>query len=342
MENRTNEPKVSIIVPVFNEERHLLSCLNSLLKQTITDIEVLCINDGSTDNSLQILDDLKAKDSRIKIFEQDHSGAGNARNLGIQVASGQFIAFVDADDYYYDNKALEHLYNAAMENSVDICGGGFCELRNKKLFFDFNKAHNGYIFDKNEFVEFNNFQFDYGFQRFLFKTDFLINNNLLFPTYLRYQDPPFLAKALFKATQFYAITDIIYVFRFNEFKNIWIPSKIRDLLKGISDNLRLAKENNLSELYYRNYARLNVDFCEVIKSNINRENKDILLMLLDIENSLDRDILQSSVLNRDADIGLKALDDTAFGGDLAKVKQSFSYRLGCALTKVPRAIKRRR
>lgn len=244
MENRTNEPKVSIIVPVFNEERHLLSCLNSLLKQTITDIEVLCINDGSTDNSLQILDDLKAKDSRIKIFEQDHSGAGNARNLGIQVASGQFIAFVDADDYYYDNKALEHLYNAAMENSVDICGGGFCELRNKKLFFDFNKAHNGYIFDKNEFVEFNNFQFDYGFQRFLFKTDFLINNNLLFPTYLRYQDPPFLAKALLKATRFYAITDIIYVFRFYEFKNIWIPSKIRDLLKGVSDNLRLAKENN--------------------------------------------------------------------------------------------------
>jgi glycosyltransferase involved in cell wall biosynthesis len=111
-------PKISIIVPVYNVSEYLEKCLNSLINQTLKDIEIICINDGSTDNSPDILEKFAQNDSRIKIINQENSGQSSARNAGINIAIGDYIGFVDSDDYV-DLNYFEKLYNAAVQNNCD-------------------------------------------------------------------------------------------------------------------------------------------------------------------------------------------------------------------------------
>ncbi len=91
--------KVSVIVPVFNVEAYLNESLDSILNQTLNDIEIICINDGSTDNSLNILETYAKKDKRIKIISKENEGQGVARNVGLDDAQGEYISFVDSDDF---------------------------------------------------------------------------------------------------------------------------------------------------------------------------------------------------------------------------------------------------
>ena len=90
--------KVSVIIPVYNAEKYLAECLDSIVCQTLSDIEIICVNDGSSDNSLSLLEAYSRKDNRFKIINQENSGPGVARNTGINVASGEYIFFVDSDD----------------------------------------------------------------------------------------------------------------------------------------------------------------------------------------------------------------------------------------------------
>ena len=92
-------PKISVIVPVYKVEKFLPKCLESLINQTLKDIEIICINDGSPDNSLKILEEYAKKDSRIKIINQKNAGPSVARNNGMSAASGEYIGFVDSDDW---------------------------------------------------------------------------------------------------------------------------------------------------------------------------------------------------------------------------------------------------
>ena len=94
-----NQPKVSIIVPVYNVEEYLVKCLDSLVNQTLKEIEIICINDGSTDNSLEILNTYAQKDSRITIIDKKNEGVSAARNTGLNISKGEYIMFVDSDDY---------------------------------------------------------------------------------------------------------------------------------------------------------------------------------------------------------------------------------------------------
>lgn len=110
---------VSIIVPVYNTEEYLQKCLDSLTNQTLKNIEIICVNDGSTDNSLKILQDNAIKDDRIKIINQENKKQGAARNAGMQVATGEYIGFVDSDDYV-DLHYFERLYRVARNYNSDI------------------------------------------------------------------------------------------------------------------------------------------------------------------------------------------------------------------------------
>lgn len=92
-------PKISVIVPVFNVEKYLKRCLDSILTQTYWNLEVLCIDDGSEDHSLEILKFYEKKDSRVRVYTQARKGPSAARNRGLDEATGDFISFVDADDY---------------------------------------------------------------------------------------------------------------------------------------------------------------------------------------------------------------------------------------------------
>lgn len=113
------EIKVSVIIPVYNEEVYLRECLDSVLIQTLKDIEVLCIDDGSTDHSLQVLQEYAVKDSRIRIFKQSNQFAGVARNLGMKYAKGQYLSFLDSDDYF-ESHMLEKMYQTAEAKKADI------------------------------------------------------------------------------------------------------------------------------------------------------------------------------------------------------------------------------
>ena len=111
--------KVSIIVPVYNVARYLGECLDSIINQTLDDIEIICINDGSTDNSLEILEEYAKKDSRIWIFTIENSGLSLARNYGIKHANGKYVGFVDSDDYINETM-FEKLYNSCEQNDLDL------------------------------------------------------------------------------------------------------------------------------------------------------------------------------------------------------------------------------
>lgn len=122
-------PEVSIIIPVYNVEEYLPQCLQSLLSQSMSDIEVICIDDGSTDGSLRILQNYAAKDDRIRVYTQENMGAGAARNIGMQYACGRFMYFMDADDYCHPN-FLETATQEATKKKTDI------------LVFDFYRYNN--------------------------------------------------------------------------------------------------------------------------------------------------------------------------------------------------------
>ncbi len=113
------EIKVSVVVPVYNVQDDLNRCLDSIINQTLREIEVICVNDGSTDRSLDILNEYAHKDSRIRIINQFNQGLGKARNKGIAAALGKYIGFVDSDDWV-DHKMFEELYNKSISTSADV------------------------------------------------------------------------------------------------------------------------------------------------------------------------------------------------------------------------------
>jgi len=115
--------KVSVIIPVYNVEKYLGECLDSILGQTLKDIEVLCVDDGSTDNSARILADYAAKDSRVKVLHQDGAGAGVARNNGLAAATGEHLYFCDADDWI-DSVTLAEMHRMAEAANADIVSSG--------------------------------------------------------------------------------------------------------------------------------------------------------------------------------------------------------------------------
>lgn len=131
--------KVSVIIPVYNSKLYLKTCLDSVISQTLADIEIICIDDGSNDNSLNILNEYKNIDTRITVIESVHKGAGYCRNLGQNIACGEYLYFLDSDDWIKPD-ALEKLYSKAIEHSSDIvvCKNIRYNIKNKK--FSENKA----------------------------------------------------------------------------------------------------------------------------------------------------------------------------------------------------------
>jgi len=114
-----NQPKVSIIVPVYNVEKYLPHCMDSLLRQTLTDIEIVLVNDDSPDNCPTMCDQYAKQDHRVKVVHKKNGGLGYARNSGLETATGEYVAFVDSDDYVELN-TYQKLYNLATETKVDV------------------------------------------------------------------------------------------------------------------------------------------------------------------------------------------------------------------------------
>ncbi|MBR1735149.1 MAG: glycosyltransferase [Alphaproteobacteria bacterium] len=118
MKANTDTIKISVIVPIYNVEKYIRRCLDSIINQTFHELEIICVNDGSTDKSEEILIEYKKKDSRIKIINQENSGLSAARNSGLKIAQGEYVGFVDSDDWI-DLDFFEKLYSAAKTCDAD-------------------------------------------------------------------------------------------------------------------------------------------------------------------------------------------------------------------------------
>ena len=115
----SNKPKISVIVPVYNVENYLEECLNSLLSQTLRELEIICIDDGSTDNSLNILKKFQKKSDKIKVYSKNNGGLGSTRNIGLKYATGEYVSFIDSDDFIKNN-TYECTYKLAKEKDLDM------------------------------------------------------------------------------------------------------------------------------------------------------------------------------------------------------------------------------
>ena len=200
--------KVSIIMPVYNASRFLKMSCESVAKQTLKDIELICVDDGSTDDSLEVLNALNEKYDFIKIFSQKNKGSGYARNNGMNKAQGEYIAFLDADDIFIDDDALEKMYFYGSKNDADIVCGNLKRIRQNgdiETNYDFKNTKFAY-FNKKDVVLPIEYGIPFAFYRNIFKREFIEEHGIKFPDLIRGQDPIFLANAL-------ANTDELYVLR---------------------------------------------------------------------------------------------------------------------------------
>lgn len=138
-------PKVSIIVPIYNVEKYLDRCMQTLINQTLKDIEIIMVDDGSPDNCPQMCDNYAKRDNRIKVIHKKNGGLSDARNAGLNIATGEYVAFIDSDDFTSLN-AYENLYNVAQNGDYDIVYAGFVRHNEKGNIikcFTFNKEYIG-------------------------------------------------------------------------------------------------------------------------------------------------------------------------------------------------------
>ena len=288
-------PKVSVIIPVYNVEEYLRECLDSVINQTLKEIEIICVDDGSTDNSLEILKEYAQKDNRITVIKQRNSGSGTTRNCGINIAKGDFIAFMDSDDIYPENKTLSTIYVKTTENNALICGGSVNQIKDGKLITDTSNFEEGYSFRQEGFVDYKDYQFDYGYWRFIYNRNFLIENLIFFPNYKRYQDPPFFVKSMILAKRFYALKEATYIYRISHKKIQWTEEKVLDVYKGKLAVLNMCKENNLLNLYNKTARScISTWLLENIKPVITKHNY-VQKYILNIINSIDKSLLTTNI-----------------------------------------------
>lgn len=203
--------KISVIVPVYNVEKYLNKCINSLLNQTLKNIEFIFVNDASTDNSLQILEKYAKKDNRIKIVNQEHSKPGTARNNGLKIAQGEFIGFVDSDDYV-DCDFYEKLYTAAISNNADISTASILKhkpkydkylIENKKI-----RLANS-ITDKIKLCSDKTNRFFQCWNK-IYKNTLIKEHNIKFTESKLHEDVEFAIKAIFYANKIVSVPKIKY------------------------------------------------------------------------------------------------------------------------------------
>lgn len=198
---------ISVIISVYNVEKYLHVCINSILKQSYQDFEIICIDDASTDSSTKILEYFAEKDSRIKIIKNKlNMGPGQSRNKGIEVAKGKYILFLDSDDWYSPN-ALELLFNEAEKNNLDIVIAKAIVYYDDKKRFDIERMYNiismenfyGKVFNYKDIDASQLLRIPVAVWSKLYLKSFLNENNIRFPKEnLIQEDNPFLIKVLLK------------------------------------------------------------------------------------------------------------------------------------------------
>lgn len=296
-----NDIKISIIVPIYNVEKYIDRCLNSLVNQTLKEIEIIIVNDKTPDNSMEICEKYAEKDHRIKIYNKDENeGLGYTRNYGISKANGEFIAFVDSDDYV-DKDFYEKLYNTAIQTNTDICFGECKQYKSKKendiitIKIPFENdientrdvLYNMILRNKNKrnlltgYIQASVWQAIY--------TKSIINeNNILFVSEREYvsEDAIFNFEYLMQSKKASFVRETYYHYCFNEssLSNTYILNRMEKVKAQKNKLIELAKKYGELEFFYkaimskflkdtRNSIKQQIDYNESIKETIENIKK---------------------------------------------------------------------
>lgn len=226
--------QISVIMPVYNKGRYIQRAIDSVLSQKNLEIELICVDDGSSDDSVDLIEFNGAKTENIKLIRQANAGAGIARNSGIKQASGDYLSFLDPDDWYPNDNALASLYTGAQHSGCSITMG-------KRLYyvrpFTFKRKDNLFSEGVHDFAELAS---AFLYQSCIFSRKLIVDNGIEFPPYRRFQDPPFFLEALSAASNFYYVNNFVHCYRRGVQRIAWNGEKLMDYIAGVRDSLRLA------------------------------------------------------------------------------------------------------
>ena len=249
--------KLSIIVPVYNVAEYLERCLNSLINQTLNEIEIICVNDGSTDNSLCILEKFAGLDKRIKIINQKNKGLSGARNTGIKLVQGEYFGFLDSDDWV-DLDYFEKLYKRAKNCDADISLGDFIRKGKfkHKIRLKLNKEEE-FVGDNEKFYGSQFYHFPCVWNK-IYKTSKF--NDLRFIEGIFFEDGPYTIQALHRANKvvtccntylYYFVNPNSIVKTLNKKKEQDMYNSSKFILNYIKDNMQIQDKG----IYYETFAQ---------------------------------------------------------------------------------------
>lgn len=302
------KPIISVIVPVYNVEEYLPKCLDSILNQTFSNIEIICVNDGSTDGSRKILEEYKKRDFRIKIVDKKNGGLSSARNAGMKVAQGEFYSFIDSDDWI-DKTMLEKLYEniTTLNTDISICAVHQFDETNQKI-DDSNPYYTLEFFDET----FNNTVFSYKETKpFIMDVCVMAWNKLYrkslieecqaeFPDGLIFEDGPFFFTIFFKTDRVSIVRDFLYFYRINR-KNSIIQKAGKKFLDVIDvAEIMYSKIKDLpdfEDIKYIFFRKKVEDFIYRFE-HLNRKYKSVFARKLKKDSSLVNDDLFPSSMVR--------------------------------------------
>lgn len=246
--------KVSVIVPVYNVEQYLERCLNSLINQTLKDIEIICVNDGSTDSSLSILENFAAQDNRIKIINQNNQGPSIARNSALKLTTGEYIGYVDSDDCVSDN-FFELLYNNAKKYNADIACGEIIRPNAKKhVKFMTLKRIKVYNKTEDKYKACQIPEKSYICNK-IYKRTSLINSKIEFEPGVTYEDMKWIHVVVDKLGSLVTVPKAIYYYfeNPNSITRTQTKEHLKDFYKACSDCIEYLMLNRIKVRNFKKY-----------------------------------------------------------------------------------------
>ncbi len=232
---------ISIIIPVYNTEKYLRECLDSVINQTFKNIEIICVNDGSTDNSLEVLKEYAQKDKRIVIKQQENKKVAAARNNGYKSATGKYVYFLDTDDYLYRNNSLEIIYNELETKHADVAVWGILELIDGK-FIESHTIHKIRAYYNNP-ENFNFISLNTSTTYKMFRKKFLDAHGITFPECIPFpEDTLFSLESHFNKPKYVFINDTLHVYRKH---NSSTTGKNKNLIKNILKAIKLLESKEI-------------------------------------------------------------------------------------------------
>lgn len=249
------ELKLSVIIPVYNVEKYIETCVECIYHQGIAqdEFEVILINDGSTDHSLEIIHGLAEKYHNISIINQENQGPSEARNKGIKIAKGEYIHFMDSDDIVLDG-TLQTMLNTALKYQLDILKGDYIKANNqeieKGITFKGKQVYT-YLLKNGEqgFIDDNDPMYCYIWMH-LFRRDFLLNKNLFFRNMICFEDTLFITHTYLEAKRFMAIPYQFYVYRRHDtsimstmnLKRLYCMNDVIQHIQQLSHKIKLTSD----------------------------------------------------------------------------------------------------